>query len=52
MTKTKAPISTKQLWHAVSVVAGPRACAAVEGLGDKRFLSAEAPQLPLPERLG
>ena len=49
VTKTKQPASTKQPWHAVSVVAGPMACPAIEGLRDKRFLSTEAPQLPLPE---
>ena len=48
-TKTKLPASTKQPWHAVSIAAGPMACHAIEGLRDKRFLSAEAPQLPLPE---
>src|SRR5580704_1203001 len=49
VTKTKLPGSLKQQWHAVSVVAGPGACPATEGLRQKRFLSDEAPSLPLPE---
>ena len=49
VTKTKLPASIKQPWHAISVVVGPLACPAIEGLRDRRFLSAEAPQLPLPE---
>src|SRR3954465_12821363 len=49
VTKTKLPASIKQPWHAVSVVGGPRACPATEGLRHKRFLSDEAPRLPLPE---
>lgn len=36
-------------WHAVSVVGGPGACAAVKKLGPKRFLADEAPRFPLPE---
>jgi hypothetical protein len=35
-------------YHAVAVVPGPRACAAAEALRDRRFLSREAPALPLP----
>src|SRR5262245_28017620 len=38
--------STKQ-FHAVSIAPGPLACAAARGLGQKRFLSREAPVLPL-----
>jgi hypothetical protein len=42
--------SLKQPWHAVSVVVGgPAACPAAEGLRRKRFLSDEAPRLPLQE---
>jgi hypothetical protein len=48
VTKTKLPGPIKQPWHAVSVVAGPMACPAIEGLRHKRFLSDEAPLLPLP----
>ena len=49
VTKTKAPAPFKEPWHAVSVVGGTGACPATERLGDKRFLSKEAPPLPLPE---
>src|SRR6202049_1896003 len=49
VTKTKLPGPFKQSWHAVSVAAGPVACPAAEGLRHKRFLSDEAPLLPLPE---
>jgi hypothetical protein len=34
-------------FHAVSVVPGPQACEAARSLGNKRFLSREAPKLPL-----
>jgi len=36
-------------WHAVSVVGQSEACAAAEGLRGKRYLSSEAPSLPLPQ---
>ena len=36
-------------FSAVSVVPGPRCCLAVRGLTHRRFLSAEAPRLPIPE---
>jgi hypothetical protein len=49
VTKTKLPGPFKQPWHAVSVVGQFGACPAAEGLRDKRFLSDEAPPLPLPE---
>lgn len=35
-------------YHAVSVQAGPRACKEARALADKRYLSDEAPSLPLP----
>ena len=35
--------------QAVEVVAGPRACAAARELEGQRFLTREAPLLPLPE---
>lgn len=35
-------------WHAVSIVPGKDACPAVKELGRKRWLSAEAPRLPIP----
>src|ERR1700687_1304351 len=49
VTKTKVPGPVKRSWHAVSVVGGPAACPATQGLRHKRFLSDEAPPLPLPE---
>jgi len=49
VTKTKLPGPFEQSWHAVSVAAGPVACPAADGLRHKRFLSDEAPPLPLPE---
>ncbi len=36
-------------WHAVAIVPGARACAAAEGCRGRRFLSKEAPRLPLQE---
>jgi hypothetical protein len=49
VTKTKAPGPIKEPWHAVSVVGASGACPATELLRDKRFLSNEAPALPLPQ---
>jgi len=34
-------------YHAVTIAVGGRCCAAAEGLQEKRFLSCEAPKLPL-----
>jgi hypothetical protein len=36
-------------WHAVTIVAGSGACAACTALGKRRFLSKEAPRLPLAD---
>jgi hypothetical protein len=36
-------------WHAVTIAASPNACAAAQACKGKRFLSAEAPWLPLEE---
>ncbi len=36
-------------WHAVSIVAGLGSCAAIGAVHQKRFLSIEAPALPLPD---
>jgi hypothetical protein len=36
-------------WHAVSVVAGPSCCEAARALSPSRYLSREAPRLPLPD---
>jgi hypothetical protein len=41
------PIGSR--WTAVSVIPGPRSCPAVRGLTNRRYLSAEAPRLPVPE---
>jgi len=38
-------------WHAVSVVAGPACCEAARALPQVRYLSREAPRLPLPDCL-
>lgn len=42
-----APKKKINPYHAVSIAPGPRACAAAQGLRGKRFLSREAPALPL-----
>lgn len=36
-------------WHAVAIVPGPRACPAARAAGHARYLSSEAPSLPLPD---
>lgn len=36
-------------WHSVAVQPGPKRCAAVENLLGQRFLSKEAPRLPLKD---
>ena len=41
--------SVKDPWKAVAIVAGDSACAAATQLRGKRFLSRNAPRLPLPE---
>ena len=38
---------TTHTYHAVTIALGPRACAAACALEDRRFLSKEAPVLPL-----
>lgn len=38
----------RERWHAVRVVPGKVSCEAVRQLRSQRFLSAEAPRLPLP----
>ncbi len=50
------PEETKRLairkstpYHAVSIEPGPYACAAANELRGEKFLSTEAPQLPLPD---
>jgi hypothetical protein len=45
-----APVSRRSTpWHAVSIVTKTAGCRAVQALRSKRFLSAAAPRLPLPE---
>ena len=39
----------KSPWYAVSVVPAVRSCAAVKALARKRWLSSEAPRLPVPK---
>lgn len=41
------PPKPVQRFHAVSIVTGARACDAAKQLADKRFLSRDAPPLPL-----
>ncbi len=43
---TRAPLK-KSPWHAVSVVRGRSSCAAVCELNGQRWLSTQAPQLPV-----
>jgi hypothetical protein len=40
--------ATPRRWHAVSVKPGPRACNAAVSGKNRRWLSREAPMLPLP----
>ncbi len=44
----RAPTSKKS-YHAVSIKFEPRACMAAKSMEGQRFLSGEAPRLPLPE---
>jgi len=46
-TRRAGAVRSKEPWHAVRVVAGAAACPAPAKLG-RRFLSDEAPRLPLP----
>jgi hypothetical protein len=45
---TSKPPAGAQRWHAVSVKPGSGACAAAASGRDRRWLSREAPLLPLP----
>ena len=47
--KSKISTPLKEPWHAVSVVGQSEACPASRELRDKRYLSSEAPSLPLPQ---
>jgi len=46
-TKAAAPRKAVSPYHAVAVVPGRHACAAANAIRDRRFLSREAPALPL-----
>ena len=43
-----APRKPVSPYHAVAIVPGHRACAAAQALRERRFLSRDAPVLPLP----
>jgi len=45
----KTPLRPIQTWHAISVVAAHHACPAAGALRGIRFLSAQAPALPLKD---
>ena len=45
--KSVAAVKPVMSYHAVTVVVGDRACAAARAIEQKRFLSREAPKLPL-----
>lgn len=45
--KRLVPVTRANAWHAVSIQAGPAGCAAARSLRTARFLSQEAPRLPL-----
>jgi hypothetical protein len=46
-SKGPAAGGSRRPWHAVVIVAGPSACAAALGCKGKRYLSKDAPRLPL-----
>ena len=45
--QTVAPVTARSPWHAVSIVSNAACCPAAMGLLGTRFLSKEAPGLPL-----
>jgi hypothetical protein len=49
--RTSRPVekskAKKEAWHSVSIIRGRQACAAVVALNGRKWLSAEAPQLPI-----
>ena len=47
--RAKARRGSIQPWHAVTIAAAPSACAAALACKGKRFLSKDAPWLPLAE---
>jgi hypothetical protein len=42
------PTASSKRWHAVSVKSGSGACATAKAAANQRWLSREAPQIPLP----
>jgi hypothetical protein len=42
-------MASTKAWHAVGVVPGEAACEAAQRLRGQRFLSRDAPRLPLPD---
>lgn len=42
-------VTNNKKWHAVAIVPKGLCCELAKSLGSSRFLSAEAPRLPLPE---
>jgi len=46
--ETPEGVRGKHPWYAVEIVASKAACSAAQALKGKRFLSEEAPLLPLP----
>jgi hypothetical protein len=46
IAKISAPVRPKA-WHSVSIIRGRHACEAVVKLNGRKWLSAEAPQLPV-----
>ena len=50
-TGSAGPLHRSTPWHAVSVVPGRWCCDAARGLGTGRFLSRDAPRLPLAQCL-
>ncbi len=49
VSRAVSPVRRSTPWHAVSVVAGPSCCEVARSLSTTRYLSREAPRLPLPE---
>jgi hypothetical protein len=45
--KPASPSANKTKWYAVSVIPGKRCCLAAKQMARKRWLSADAPRLPL-----
>jgi hypothetical protein len=45
----KSKPAKKEAWHSVSIIRGRHACEAVVKLNGRKWLSAEAPQLPVKD---